>query len=87
MNPTTYYQRQLDREMKAKSEAEGMYCEVTAKGGHVGRRFYVRVALPIAVPNAAEAVAMAKRWSRLKRNHNDCILNLRRITRDEAERH
>ena len=59
------------------------YYAVTMKTGHVSRCFYIPITFGIIAENKKEAVKIAKRIPRVKRNHKDCVLGIREITKDE----
>ncbi|GHV17926.1 hypothetical protein AGMMS49938_18850 [Fibrobacterales bacterium] len=59
------------------------YYRVEAKCGHVGRDKYYRGAFFVASENGREAAAMVRKMPRVKHNHKDAILCVKKIDKEE----
>jgi len=68
---------------KAKYKLEKKYYIVQAKGGHVGRSYFLRIDLPIHAYSGKEAAAIARQMGRVKHNHMDAIISCREVTKEE----
>ena len=55
------------------------YYSVEAKCGHVGRSRFIRIFFPVHASSAKKAAEVARNFPRVKRNHKDCILSVRKI--------
>ena len=56
------------------------YYEVIAKCGHVGRKHYVPIKFAVIAEDGKEAAKKVRQFSRVKHNHKDAILNVKKIT-------
>lgn len=57
------------------------YYEVECKCGHTGsRRFYIPIKFPVKAYSKTEAAKKGKLIPRCKRDHKDCILNVKEIS-------
>lgn len=59
--------------------------EVECKCGHVGRKNYIVIGFPIMASSAKEAALIARYLPRVKHDHKDAILNVRKIDDIEYE--
>ena len=59
------------------------YYSVTAKCGHVGKRYYIPIEFAIRAESAKEAARIARDMPRVKHNHKDAIQSVREISREE----
>ena len=59
------------------------YFEVVAKCGHVGKRYYYRGVVYVRAENGKEAAENVRRFPRVKHDHPDAILNVKRIAEEE----
>ncbi len=57
--------------------------EVKCKCGHVGRKNYIVIAFPVIAENGKEAAKKARRIPRVKHDHKDAIISVRKITDEE----
>lgn len=53
--------------------------EVIAKCGHVGKNYYVKKAFPVEAENGKEAAKKVRFKARVKHNHKDAILSVKKI--------
>lgn len=56
------------------------YYEVIAKCGHVGRKHYVPIKFAVIAEDGKEAAKKVRQFSRVKHNHKDAILNVKKIS-------
>lgn len=56
------------------------YYEVIAKCGHVGRKHYVPIKFAVIADDGKEAAKKVRQFSRVKHNHKDAILNVKKIS-------
>ena len=56
---------------------------VTCKCGHVSRGYYMPVDFPVHAKNAREAAAIARYIPRVKHDHKDAILNVRKVDHED----
>ena len=56
---------------------------VTTKCGHVGRKHYLPVTFPVVAKSGKEAALIGRKTPRVKHQHKDAILNVRKISYDE----
>lgn len=61
------------------------YYEVTAKCGHVGKRFYIPITFPVRAHSAAEAASVTRAFPRVKHDHKDAILSVKEVDVDEYD--
>lgn len=59
------------------------YYSVTAKCGHVGKRYFIPIEFAIRAESAKEAARIARDMPRVKHNHKDAIQSVREISREE----
>lgn len=59
------------------------YYSVTAKCGHVGKRFFIPIEFAIRAESAKEAARITRDMPRVKHNHKDAIQSVREISREE----
>lgn len=59
---------------------------VLTKCGHVGRNYYIPITFVIRAENAREAAAIARQRPRVKHDHKDAILEVKRIDEFEAKK-
>lgn len=59
------------------------YFEVIAKCGHVGKRFYIPIKFAVAAENSKEAAKIARSIPRVKHDHKDAILSVKKISYQE----
>ena len=59
------------------------YYAVKAKCGHVGKRYYYPVVFGIIANNGVEAAKVARNLPRVKHDHKDAILFVKKICLDE----
>ena len=59
------------------------YYIVTAKCGHVGKKFYIPIDFAVMAGSASEAASKARQIPRVKHDHKDAILSVREIDRFE----
>lgn len=59
--------------------------EVKCKCGHVGRNNYIIISFPIIAENGREAAYKARYFPRVKHNHKDAIISVRKITDAEFD--
>lgn len=57
--------------------------EVKCKCGHVGRKNYIIINFPIIAESVKEAAYKARKMPRVKHNHKDAILSVKKITNEE----
>lgn len=57
--------------------------EVKCKCGHVGRKNYIIINFPIIAESAKEAAYKARKMPRVKHNHKDAILSVKKITNED----
>lgn len=57
--------------------------EVKCKCGHVGKHHYIVISFPVCANNGKEAASKARKIPRVKHNHKDAILSVKRITDEE----
>lgn len=62
------------------------YFKVVCKCGHVGKKFFVRVAFPIEAIDGKNAANIARFLPRVKHDYEDAILSCERITFEEFQR-
>lgn len=55
------------------------YYEVIAKCGHVGRKFYIPIKFAVCTINGKEAARQVRLFPRVKHNHKDAILSVKKI--------
>lgn len=67
----------------ATKEEKMNYYLVLCKGGHVGKSYYVPICLPIIANDGREAAFIARYKPRVKHNHPDAILDVKRVNEDE----
>lgn len=60
--------------------------EVVCKCGHVGKSHYMPISFAIMAQSGKEAASIAREMPRVKHNHKDAILNVRKINQDEYTR-
>ena len=58
------------------------YYKVTAKGGHVGKDYYIKLKIPIFASSAREAAKKARGWPRVKHDHKDAIIKVEEISKE-----
>ncbi len=59
--------------------------EVECKCGHVGRKNYIVVSFAVIAENGKEAASIARNIPRVKHDHKDAILNVRKINDEEFD--
>ncbi len=59
------------------------YYSVTAKCGHVGKRYYIPIEFAIRAESAKEAARITRDMPRVKHNHKDAIQSVMEISREE----
>lgn len=59
--------------------------EVECKCGHVGRKNYIVIGFAIIAENGKEAASIARNIPRVKHDHKDAILNVRKINDEEFD--
>ena len=59
------------------------YFEVIAKCGHVGKRFYIPIKFAVAAESSKEAAKIARSIPRVKHDHKDAILSVKKISYQE----
>ena len=59
------------------------YYKVTAKCGHVGRKYYIQITFPICAEDGKDAAKRVRNYPRVKHDHKDAILNVTQINYDE----
>lgn len=59
--------------------------EVKCKCGHVGRKNYIVIAFAVSAENGREAAAKARYFPRVKHDHKDAIISVRKITDEEFD--
>ncbi len=57
--------------------------EVKCKCGHVGRNNYVVIAFPVVAENGKSAANKARYFPRVKHDHKDSIISVKKITDEE----
>ena len=62
------------------------YFKVVCKCGHVGKKYFVRVAFPIEAIDGKNAANIARFLPRVKHDYEDAILSCERITFEEFQR-
>ena len=55
------------------------YYEVVAKCGHVGKKHYVPIKFAVIAEDGKEAAKMVRQFPRVKHDHKDAILNVKKI--------
>ena len=60
--------------------------EVKCKCGHVGRKNYIVIAFPVIAESGKEAAKKARYFPRVKHDHKDAIINVRKINDEEYEK-
>ena len=55
------------------------YYEVTAKCGHVGKGYYIPITFSVRAQTAAEAASVTRAFPRVKHDHKDAILSVRKV--------
>ena len=58
------------------------YYKVSAKGGHVGKKFYIQLEIPIKASSRKEAAKKARNFPRVKHDHKDAIINVEEISKE-----
>lgn len=58
------------------------YYKVTAKGGHVGKQYYIEIEIPINSSSGKEAARKARRCPRVKHDHKDAIIKVEKISKE-----
>lgn len=56
---------------------------VTAKCGHVGKRYYIPIEFAVQADSAEEAARRVRNYPRVKHDHKDAILSVREISWEE----
>lgn len=56
---------------------------VTAKCGHVGKRYYIPIEFAVQADSAEEAARRVRNYPRVKHDHKDAIKSVFEITREE----
>lgn len=59
------------------------YFSVTAKCGHVGKRYYIPIDFAIRAESAQKAAQFARQLPRVKHDHKDAIQRVRRISYED----
>ena len=59
--------------------------EVTAKCGHVGRKYYALKTFAVEADNGREAAKIVREFPRVKHHHKDAIRNVREVDYDRFE--
>lgn len=57
--------------------------EVKCKCGHVGRKNYIVISFPVVAEHGREAAYKARYFPRVKHDHKDAIISVRKITDEE----
>ncbi|MDX9691472.1 MAG: leucine-rich repeat domain-containing protein [Acholeplasmataceae bacterium] len=63
-------------------DSKGYYI-VKAKCGHVGRQHYIPICFPVRATCKKEAASIILQKSRVKRNHKDAILDVRKVNQHD----
>ena len=61
------------------------YYEVIAKCGHVGRKKYIPIKFAVIAENGKEAAKIVRKIPRVKHNHKDAILYVKKICYEEYQ--
>lgn len=59
--------------------------EVKCKCGHVGRKNYIIISFPVIAENGKDAANKARYFPRVKHDHKDAIISVRKITDEEYD--
>lgn len=62
------------------------YYLVTAKCGHVGHSKYISVVFPVVASDGKIAASVVRKFPRVKHDHKDAILDVRKVTLDEYDK-
>lgn len=58
------------------------YYKVTAKGGHVGKQYYIEIEIAIKASSGKEAARKARHCPRVKHDHKDAIIKVEKISKE-----
>ena len=59
--------------------------EVKCKCGHVGRKNYIVISFPVIAEDGRDAAHKARYFPRVKHDHKDAIISVRKITDEEYD--
>ena len=62
------------------------YYEVIAKCGHVGKKHYVPIKFAVIANDGKEAAKLVRQFPRVKHNHKDAILSVKKIDREKYDK-
>ena len=72
-----------EHEIDSQSDQSKEFYIVKAKCGHVGRQHYIPISFPVQASSKKEAVSIILQKGRVKRNHKDAILDVKKVNQQK----